>query len=256
MAEDGRGRRGVLCSELIAPEQPVHGVGHSMGRGCPRPRRVGDRSEAPLVVALRAHHRRTRTDARHGWGQPLAEGRSAAGRRSRHTRPPTRTTPPSRPLNELAPDALWATCSAASPSSPTAQSPSVARLRPKQRCFAPRRRAVRGRGGHPHPATEVVSGREEAFGPGSYAPLLVAELANARLLERGDLGHFGPLEDRGGWRSTSSTGSTRTPEQPSFYGSTTAKSGWGRGEADDRRQHAGVTVEVGAVRHGRPSGAP
>jgi len=29
--------------------------------------------------------------------------------------------------------------------------------------------------------TEVVSGREEAFGPGSYAPLLVAELANARL---------------------------------------------------------------------------
>jgi pimeloyl-ACP methyl ester carboxylesterase len=44
----------------------------------------------------------------------------------------------------------------------------------------------------------VVAGRPEPFGPVTFAPLAVAAMPNATLIERPQLGHFGPLESPSG----------------------------------------------------------
>jgi pimeloyl-ACP methyl ester carboxylesterase len=41
----------------------------------------------------------------------------------------------------------------------------------------------------------VVAGRMEPYGPVAFAPAVAAALPRGRLIERPDLGHFGPLED-------------------------------------------------------------
>jgi pimeloyl-ACP methyl ester carboxylesterase len=41
----------------------------------------------------------------------------------------------------------------------------------------------------------VVAGRPEAVGPAAYAPAIAAVLRRGTLIERPQLGHFGPLED-------------------------------------------------------------
>jgi pimeloyl-ACP methyl ester carboxylesterase len=41
----------------------------------------------------------------------------------------------------------------------------------------------------------IAAGRDDGFGPATFAPLLVERLANGRLERFDDLGHFGPLED-------------------------------------------------------------
>jgi len=130
-------------------------------------------------------------------GQPLAEGRSAAGRRS-VIRGRLRELLLQAALNELAPDALWGYVLGGFAEQPDG----TVTLRCTPSTEAAVFRAAPASGAWDVAATltqptEVVSGREEAFGPGSYAPLLVAELANARLLERGDLGHFGHSKTRG-----------------------------------------------------------
>jgi pimeloyl-ACP methyl ester carboxylesterase len=189
----------VLCSELIAPEQPVHGVGHSMGG-------------AALVLAASATGPRLRSLWLYepiiagpglmpatGGDNPLAEGalRRRASFPSYEAAYENYSSKP--PLNELAPDALWGYVLGGFAEQPDG----TVTLRCTPSTEAAVFRAAPASGAWDVAATltqptEVVSGREEAFGPGSYAPLLVAELANARLLERGDLGHFGPLEDPGG----------------------------------------------------------
>jgi pimeloyl-ACP methyl ester carboxylesterase len=192
----GRDVVAVLESDLIDPACRVHGVGHSMGGGClalaaaARPGALHTLwLYEPVIVASGLL---SSSDG----PNPMADGAerrrdtfaSAADALANYGSKP--------PLDQLRADALAAYVEGGFAVQPDG---SVV-----LRC-APATEAAVFRGAGTSGAWEVlpdlelpmavVAGRDEEFGPVTFAPSIVATAPAATLVERRHLGHFGPLED-------------------------------------------------------------
>jgi pimeloyl-ACP methyl ester carboxylesterase len=192
----GRDVVAVLESDLIGPARRVHGVGHSMG-GAALALAARVRPGAlhtlwlyePVIVASgllsspdgpnpMADAAERRRDAFASAGEALANYGSKP------------------PLDQLRPDALRAYVDGGFAPQPDGTV--------VLRC-APATEAAVFRGAGESGAWEVmpdldlpiavVAGRDDEFGPVTFAPAIVAAALNATLVERRHLGHFGPLED-------------------------------------------------------------
>jgi pimeloyl-ACP methyl ester carboxylesterase len=195
-ARMGDDAEAVLMSDLIGPGRTVHGIAHSMGG-------------AALVLAAGRHPGRFRSLWLYepvivppgvlppsGAPNPMAE--AAARRRasfaSFEEAVANFATKP--PLNQLHPDALSAYVRGGF--SPGADG------RITLRCAPATEAAVFEGAGESGawdllPALELpvalVVGRSEEYGPVAFASPALAHLRRGTLIERRQLGHFGPLED-------------------------------------------------------------
>lgn len=181
------------------PIGPVHGIGHSMGG-------------AALVLAAAR-----RPDAfRSLWlyepaivpteGGPLPDGdnpmsEGAARRRDRFDSldQAYENYRSKAPLDQLHPDALRAYVEGGF--APTPDGSVTLRCRPSTEAEVFRHAASNGAWGSLaslHIPVAVVAGRPEEPGPGAFAPTTAATLPQGALIDRPDLGHFGPLEDPAG----------------------------------------------------------
>ena len=192
----------VFRSGLISEGAVVHGVGHSMGGAALVLAAVRDdvvfRSlwlYEPIIA---------RPDMMMGstGENPMAE----AARRRRDTfvslQAAVDNFAAKAPLNELSPESLWDYVEGGFAVQPDGTV--TLRCRPSTEAAVFEGAATNGAwdlAGHLTQPTEVACGNREQFGPGLFARLLVDQLAHGQLLERGDLGHFGPLEDPPGMAS-------------------------------------------------------
>jgi pimeloyl-ACP methyl ester carboxylesterase len=178
------------------PTGPLHGIGHSMG-GAALALAAARRPDAfrslwlyePVIVP---------TDDRSlpNGDNPMSE--AAARRRDRfdsldHAYENYRSKPP---LDQLHPDALKAYVDGGFSSSPDGSV--TLRCRPSTEAEVFRQAAASGAWGSVAALelpVAVVTGRPEEVGPAAFAPAIAHLLRQGTLIERPDLGHFGPLED-------------------------------------------------------------
>jgi pimeloyl-ACP methyl ester carboxylesterase len=181
------------------PSGPVHGIGHSMGG-------------AALVLAAARRPRALRSL----WlyepaivpteGGPLPDGdnpmsEGAARRRDSfdsldHAYEHYRSK---APLDQLHPEALKAYVEGGF--APAPDGSVILRCRPSTEAAVFRHAAASGAWGSVaslHIPVAVVAGRHEGLGPGAFASTTAAALPRGELINRPDLGHFGPLEDPAG----------------------------------------------------------
>jgi pimeloyl-ACP methyl ester carboxylesterase len=194
--EMGRDVMAVLDSEVIPPSRRVHGIGHSMG-GAALVLAAAGRPQAfrslwlyePVVVAPGLLPPT-------GHPNPMAEG--AARRRDTFGSldDAVANYESKSPLNQLRGDALWSYVEGGFATRPDGQV--------MLRC-TPATEAALFRGASDNASwgvlgeldlpVAVVAGRDDEFGPVTFAPSIVECLPQGRLIERRHLGHFGPLED-------------------------------------------------------------
>jgi pimeloyl-ACP methyl ester carboxylesterase len=192
MADDA-----VAMLESLPAEGPIHGVGHSMG------------GAALVLAAARLPHRlqslwlyepvimapglSIMTDG----PNPMSD--AALRRRDRFDSydAALRNFASKPPLNQLHPDALWSYVDGGFAREPDGTVTLRCRPSTEAQVFQ-----LAARSGTWNVLDEVhdidiaiVAGRHEAFGPVAFAPAVAETLARGSLIERPQLGHFGPLED-------------------------------------------------------------
>ena len=174
---------------------PLNGVGHSMGG-------------AALVLAAAARPGAFRSlwlyepvivppteQALFGGENPMSEAAARHARSSTRETRRTRTIDRSLHSTSCTPMPCGPTSTAASLRPGTAPSPCGVFPPPRRRCSVGPRPAVHGRASAHAIPVAVVVGRPEAMGPAAFAPATAAALSRGTLIERPQLGHFGPLED-------------------------------------------------------------
>ena len=185
----------VLDSELIGPNRVVHGVGHSMGGAAlilataRRPARVRSLWLYEPIVVNPEMLPLARPDAR-----AEAATRRRTSFRSYDAAFENFASKP--PLNQLHPEALRGYVDGGF----ILQADGTVSLR-----CSPGTEAAVFRGAYSSGAWDVLSavdvpvavvvGRHDEFSPGMRSRFVVESLPRATLIERPDLGHFGPLED-------------------------------------------------------------
>lgn len=192
----GNDTMAVLVSDLIGPHRTVYGVGHSMGGAAlalaagQRATRLGSLWLYEPVIAPPG------TLIPAGSSNPMADGaeRRRAGFPSFRDAESNYSSKP--PLNQLHPEALHAYVVGGFAPQPDGS----VRLRCEPTTEA---EVFRGAGTSDVWNTfsdlelpiGIVAGRSESFGPSAFVPEMVRSQPGAVLIERPELGHFGPLED-------------------------------------------------------------
>jgi pimeloyl-ACP methyl ester carboxylesterase len=178
------------------PSGPLHGIGHSMG-GAALVLAAGRRPDAfrslwlyePVIVPAGD---RTIMDG----DNPMSE--AAARRRNRFDSldEAYENYRAKAPLDQLHPDALRAYVDGGF--APAPDGSVTLRCLPSTEAEVFRRAAASGAWGSVASLgipVAIVGGRPDEVGPRAFAAATAAALPKGKLMERPDLGHFGPLED-------------------------------------------------------------